>query len=373
MKYLLLILCVTFTFKSIAQTTNSSINEVGINHTIESSVLEEERTIQVHLPDDYKNSNINYPVVYLLDGQRFFLYGVSLYQSFHEFDLTPDFIVVGITNDQSKRMRTFSAGEDDFLDYLQKEVIPLIDSTYRTSEKKLLFGWAYAGGFGINSMINSPGLFDGFILSSPYPSGNKVERLDNFLSSNKDLDTFFYFTSDKEDYGVIEGTEILKTFLENKPSNLRWIFKELHGEEHRSTPYTTLYHGLQKYFDNYQVLYYKNLEEFENVGGLQYFNEYYKVRHEKYGKELEPSNFSKYDVVRLAIRANNFEVFKDLFKQMGGVNLLKELKASRACEIAEFYLENSDRIKSNELFKLILENNPNSERALDGLNKSTNN
>ena len=372
MKYLLLLVCIFITSKSFTQTTTTKINKVGVNHTLKSKVLKQDKIFQVYLPGDYQNSDKNYPVIYLLDGQRFFLYGVSLFQSFHEFDLTPDFIVVGITNDQSQRMLTFSTGGDDFLDYLQTEVVPFMDSNYRTSENKLLFGWAYAGGFGINVMMKSPSLFNGFILSSPFPSENKIEPLDEFLNLNKNLNTFFYFTSDKEEYGVKEGTEALKTFLENKQSNLRWNFKELIGEEHRSTPYTTLYHGIQAYFDNYQELSFATLEEFNNAGGLAYFNEYYKIRHEKYGKDLQPSSFNKYGIVRLAMRANEFEMFKNLFKQLGEEDLLKELRASRACGIAEFYLENGDRARSNELFTLILEANPNSERALDGFNKTSN-
>lgn len=79
-----------------------------------------------------------YPVIYLLDGQRFFLYGASLIQSFSEFDMTPDFILVGITNVQSKRMRTFSADAKVFGEYLQNEVITFIDSIYRTSQKTII-------------------------------------------------------------------------------------------------------------------------------------------------------------------------------------------------------------------------------------------
>ena len=108
-----------YILQSLAQDTSD--NKVGVNHSITSQVLNETKHFQVHLPKDYHLSNKSYPVVYILDGQRFFLHAVSLYQSFNTFDATPEFIVVGIINDQASRMATFSSGGAQFLDYLQNE------------------------------------------------------------------------------------------------------------------------------------------------------------------------------------------------------------------------------------------------------------
>ena len=367
---ILIISCLAVSISAIGQNDVSNI-VIGTSHIINSEVLNQDREIQVFLPDDYSTSNKNYPVLYLLDGQRFFLYGVSLYQSFHEFDLTPDFIVVGISNEQSQRMRTFSAGANDFLKYIKEEVIPMVNTTYRTSNNRLLFGWAYAGGFGINTMIKEPHLFDGFILASPFPTANKIDSLDEFITSNKDLNTFVYFSSDKEENGVKEGTDALRNFLKNKQSNLRWNFKELNGEVHRSTPYSTLYHGIQEYFNHYQELSFSSLEDFNSRGGLVYFKEYYKIRHEKYGKNIQPSHFNRFALLRLAIRANDFDAFDHLFKQLNGEQLTTELKASRACSLADFYLINGNKTKASKLYKIILEKHPTDERALEGIRKST--
>lgn len=234
MKNFILAIILLFSFNSFSQEKGSP-NIVGINHTINSNVLKENKNIQVYPPRDYASTNKSYPVIYLLDGQRFFLYGASLHQSFTEFNLTPDFIIVGITNQQSTRMNTFSAGAKDFAAYLEKEVIPIIDSNYRTSKKRLLFGWAYGGGFGIETLMSKPKLFDGYILSSPFPVSSKMKRFKSFTESNISLNTFVYFVSDSKEFGVKEGTEELSTFLNLNTTKLRWKFRVLSGEDHRST------------------------------------------------------------------------------------------------------------------------------------------
>ena len=361
-----IIVLALFATSSFAQEKGSP-NIVGINHTINSEILKENKNIQVYLPKEYATTTKKYPVIYLLDGQRFFLYGASLLQSFTAFDLTPDFIVVGITNQQSTRMNTFSAKAKGFAEYLEKEVIPLINSSYRTSKKRLLFGWAYGGGFGIETLISKPHLFDGYILSSPYPVSSKMKKFKAFIEQHKSLNTFVYFASDAKEFGVKEGTEELATFLNLNTTNLRWKFKVLSGEEHRSTVYPTLYHGIQEYFENYTQISFTDLEDFNNKGGLKYVKQYYKKRHKLYGLSKDLAPFTKYAIVRLAIQANEFNSFENLFSQFGSYKLIVELRASWACVIADFYVKKDKKQEALKLYQFITKTFPTSKRAQKGL------
>ena len=85
MKKLILILAViTTALTAVTAQTNGTDNIVGKKHTIASKILNEDRTIQVYTPDSYESSpEKKYPVMYLLDGQRLFLHGVSVVQSLH--------------------------------------------------------------------------------------------------------------------------------------------------------------------------------------------------------------------------------------------------------------------------------------------------
>ena len=361
-----IIVLALFATSSFAQEKGSP-NIVGINHTINSEILKENKNIQVYLPKEYATTTKKYPVIYLLDGQRFFLYGASLLQSFTAFDLTPDFIVVGITNQQSTRMNTFSAKAKGFAEYLEKEVIPLINSSYRTSKKRLLFGWAYGGGFGIETLISKPHLFDGYILSSPYPVSSKMKKFKAFIEQHKSLNTFVYFASDAKEFGVKEGTEELATFLNLNTTNLRWKFKVLSGEEHRSTVYPTLYHGIQEYFEAYREIQFKDLNEFITKGGIPYVKKYYSKRSKLYNLPNKIAPFTKYIMLRTAMRADNFAHFDEMYSTFGSDELLKVIRVSRACEVADFYIKNNKKQKALKLYQFITKAFPTSKKAQNGL------
>ena len=87
---ILIFLCISGLF---AQKKGAPIT-IGVNHTIKSSVLNQDRVIQIHTPENYSDSKKEYPVLYILDGQRFFGHVVSLSNTFKQFNLTPEFIII---------------------------------------------------------------------------------------------------------------------------------------------------------------------------------------------------------------------------------------------------------------------------------------
>ncbi len=94
---------------------------VGQTFLIQSEILNDKREVQVFLPDGYAESEKDYPVLYILDGQRYFLHGVSLQKSFVEFRQAPEFIVVGIPKNQSDGNTNFSTNSENILSSLKKK------------------------------------------------------------------------------------------------------------------------------------------------------------------------------------------------------------------------------------------------------------
>lgn len=343
-------------------------NVVGTSITIQSQVLTDQREIQIFLPDGYADSVIKYPVLYILDGQRYFLHGVSLQKSFVEFKQTPEFIVVGISKNLSDRNRNYSSNAQQYLEFIKEEVVKYVNSEFRTSNKKLLFGWAYAGGFTIETMLNQPNLFDSYIAASPFPLKEKISKVDSLLLDNLNIECILYFTSGTNEGVVKEGTEELNRILTKKaPETLNWTFKELEGEEHRSTPFTTLYHGLKNYFKYYPEIQFNTLEEFAKAGGLPNVKEYYKKRAEQFGFSTELSDWTMFSLTRNAIRANDYAEFKNLANEFEGTDFIIRLRLNRACSIADFYLENKANEKALSIFTLLAEIHPDEEAALQGL------
>jgi len=343
-------------------------NVVGSSFIIHSKIMNDEREIQVFLPDSYAESNKNYPVLYILDGQRYFLHGVSLQKSFVEFRQAPEFIVVGISKKQSDRNRNFSTNSKKYLEHIEKEIISLIDEKFRTSKKRLLFGWAYGGGFVIQTMTTNPDLFEGYIAASPFPLNEKVNKVNSLLTKKQNFDKFLYFTSGTDEGVVRDGTDKLNKLLTNKaPKKMNWIFRELNGEQHRSTPFTTLYHGIKEYYHFYPELQFSSLEDFIKAGSLNYVYDYYKQRAKRFGFSPELTKWTMFTLIRNAIRANDYKQFDTFVNEFIKTKFLGELRVSRACSIAEFYLQNKQYDKAMAIFTYLTEKHPDSERPLNGL------
>ena len=333
----------------------------------------EDRQVQIYLPKSYEETSNEFPVLYLLDGQRFFPYGVSLLKSFTQFNQTPDFIIVGISNEYPDRFGHFSDEEKKFQTYIHEDVISFVDSNFRTSNERLIFGWEFGGSFVIQTMIDRPDLFDSYIVASPFPLTNKIAEIDNFLSENLSFDKSLFFSVSPNENQVSVGAKKLDSILKLRaPKTFNWSYLSLENEEHRSTPYSTLYFGIKKYYQFYPELQFSSLGEFADSGGLDYVYDYYEKRALKFGFSKELSDWTMFSLTRNAIRANNYEQFQVLVNEFEKTDFIKRLRVSRSCLIAEFYLQNKAYDKAIDLFNLLVENHPDSERPLKGLVDSYN-
>lgn len=351
-------------------------NIVGENCIVNSKILEEDREIQVYVPESYNTSDKEYPVLYVLDGQRFYLYAVSLHQSFLEFDVTPEFIIVGIKNKYPQRFSHFSTGAPKFLDFIANDVIPFIDEIYRTSNERMVFGWEFGGGFVIHSMIEKPSLFSGYLTASPNPisqKGSRMKALGKLLDENRKLNSFLYFgissqtpfRSYAEDLG---NTDYLSELLTKKaPKSLRWKYEKLKGYGHRSTPYGALYNGLREYFSYYDTLIYNTVEEFEKSGGIPFMREYYSNRATKYGFSADVPDWTVFTVITSAIDENNYVVFDNLITTFFTNEKLGKVRRSTPYHIAAFYQKHKKFNRAIGIYNALLLNNPDSVRPLNGL------
>lgn len=137
-----------------SQTQNNNII-IGSIDTVHSSILNENRPIWVHVPGSTQNniySPTRYPVIYLLDGDGHFDYLVGMMHQLSKINgntICPEMIVVGIPNTDRTRDLTpthmnptaqidsnfvkTSGGGEKFISFMEKELIPHIDSLYPTA------------------------------------------------------------------------------------------------------------------------------------------------------------------------------------------------------------------------------------------------
>tara|TARA_R110000772_G_scaffold88611_1_gene183958 strand:- start:119 stop:1369 length:1251 start_codon:yes stop_codon:yes gene_type:complete len=338
------LIVISFPSKTFAQLIELD-NVIGKKYIIKSDVLNEDRTIQVYTPESYDTSpNKAYPVLYILDGQRLFLHGVSVIQSFTaQFNLSPDIIVVGINNKYPDRFNHFLG--TDFLDFIEKDLIAYIEAKYRTADERLVFGWEYGGAFVIGSMINRPHLFDAHIAASPYPihedrfdGTSRIDMLKEKLE--QPFSSFLYFTVSENEGMVEDGTNQLETLLKNKaPKTLQWDYRIIAGAEHRSTSYAGLYRGLRSYYHNYPELQFKDLADFKARGGMEFVNEYYKGRSKRFGFSEDLTPWSMFSITRNAIRADSFADFESFMTEFKDKDMLNRIRLSRAMSLATYYIK----------------------------------
>lgn len=163
-------------------------------HTLDSEAVGDSFVISFALPEGYAERTEDYPVVYVTDPRFVFGSAVESARN-HAIDgRMPSVILVGVgypgpqTHDSIMvvRSRDFSitsdpntqgfpgwaervewGGADQFLDFLQTELIPFVDANYRTTEDQTYVGHSGGGLFGTYVLLRAPEAFDRYLISSP--------------------------------------------------------------------------------------------------------------------------------------------------------------------------------------------------------------
>ena len=156
--------------------------------TIHSKLLNEERKVYVHCPKvDSADVNKRFPVVYVMDGDNHFALLAQYvdYLSRPDVLAMPKTIVIGIPNTKRTRDLTptnsllnyegkpdsssysLSGGNEKFLQFIETELIPMIDKNYKTEPYKIFAGHSFGGISSLNCLLTHPDLFDAYIAVSP--------------------------------------------------------------------------------------------------------------------------------------------------------------------------------------------------------------
>lgn len=150
-------------------------------HSITSTAIGQRYDLLVSLPEGYATSGKAYPVLYVLDGWHFPL--MAYLQSNNRFsERMPPVIMVNISHGdvdaQTLRTRDFtpkpmagrpgSGGGAAFLAYLEGDIIPFVERTYRTiPTDRALLGHSLGGLFALWAMEQRPMLFQRVVAASP--------------------------------------------------------------------------------------------------------------------------------------------------------------------------------------------------------------
>lgn len=181
----------------------------SITKEIQSKVYEKERTISIYLPPYYKeDKDLSYPVMYVFDGQAEpygdFTYGLKNYLSMigsledyiivtiHHDNRGPELTPKAIKNKEWVNDPDFGWGKSDKLDaFLEKEIFPYINKTYRTNGFVVGVGHSLGGTYLVNTKANNKNFFHSIIAISPNLKYDLEAILDK-IEKNKNLNGFWY-------------------------------------------------------------------------------------------------------------------------------------------------------------------------------------
>ncbi len=310
---LLFFFCFSLAY-SYAQTTSEKVGVIQ-NFSFNSNHLGEQRNIEVYLPPSYETTKEkSYPVMYVLDGQEYFLHPVTYQRMLRFKDKTPEFIVVGISSDRRKRRKLYYEDAQKFIGFLKEELIPQVDQKYRTLKEKerSFLGWEMAAGLGLEIYTEHPNTFNAFLLSSPtHFTQKRMAALNESAKNNRLPKAFMYVTKAPEEIYLERSLRKVDSLLSKyKSTSLNWKIENLAGEDHYTTSLKTLNNGLHIHFNDYNTLRFYTLKEYDDFGDLETIKRYYKHRGKRYGISPDIHRTTKHFLIYNAMKEENLKRFE---------------------------------------------------------------
>ena len=243
--YLILLLLIILSNSSYADTRPL------VNDSLYSDILKEKRNLVISLPKSYKSSKKrHYSVLFLLDAKKNLSHTSGSLDYLKSYGYMPDLIVVGVVN--NKRYKDFtptkskkyldieSGGANQFLEFMEHELLPYIDKKYRTRNYKILAGHSLGGLLAINSLISKPYLFQAHFAFSPslwWDEQLIVNRAKAFFQKTKTLENFLYLNMGKESQKTTKSINAFKAIInKNNIKQLEFISDTFLEESHVTTP-----------------------------------------------------------------------------------------------------------------------------------------
>lgn len=176
------------------QPKSSPVNQPVMDTTpraVYSTAVKDSLYVQTQLPLEYGDSSIKrYPVIVVLDGNFHFPMLAASVHQYEKAGLLPPLIVVGVGYKSfaamdSLRVRDYlypaalpsdelkaPGGGESFRQFLSRELLPTIDSAYRTTtQNRTLLGHSFGGYFALYTLLNQTKRktrdFQNFVAASP--------------------------------------------------------------------------------------------------------------------------------------------------------------------------------------------------------------
>ncbi len=239
--------------------------------TLNSSIVNQEFSIFVALPDTYASGDKTYPVLYMVDANADFGTVTGTLRSLTILNNIPEVVIVGIgypverfkdalgfrtrdltpteTDWYETRLKSFmpdapadagSGGAGNFLRFIREELMPFVNSTYRVlPEDNAFMGFSLGGLFALYVLLNHPDTFARYLVGDPslwWDDGILFSLASEFASRNSDLSAkvFLSVSGSDDEYMIADMYKMADALRSSKHKNLELKTRFFEGEIHTS-------------------------------------------------------------------------------------------------------------------------------------------
>ncbi len=373
---------ILFSFCAKAQ-ENNPFNS-GFERSSLSDILGEQRKVWIHIPNNNKGNDNSakgsYPVIYLLDGDSNFNTVVSITEFMSNAGLCPPMIVVGVLHPDRMTDLTFGTDKETpgivgrgekFMLYVEKELIPYIESNYPTAPYKILIGHSVGGLTVVNTLIHHPNLFNAYVSldGALWWNNQQIVTDAKVILANKNYKgkTLFMALANRMERGMdtlavqkdtTESTELIRSNMEfirtiskNKTNQLRFKHKYYEDDNHSSVRLIGEYDALRFIFDYYKLNIYNSVLDDPNFKLDSLLVTHYKNISEKMGYLVKPDESQVNSLGYYLLSQKQFIKAEALFK----LNIANYPETANCYDgLGDLYLAKGDKINAIASFKKTL-------------------
>lgn len=221
---------------------NEPAVSMGKISSLQSKVLSKTIPLSIHLPANYDNSRKTYPVLYMLGSDyraRFAMLASTL--DYMGEGQIPEIILIGIDLPEGNRILLPTRADQDtsipdgYIEFFETELMPHVDTKYRTASYNMLYGGSNSGFFTVYTLLKNPILFNAYLASSPslmvIPEvlQQKIESGPlKTLTENRLLHIIY-----SDDEGLTNHvSEFSRVLADHKPASFTYEVDELENQGH---------------------------------------------------------------------------------------------------------------------------------------------
>lgn len=223
---------------------------IGETITIDSKVLMKKASINIRLPNSYLSlKSKRYPVFFSLGSFEATAATISTLSHNQEYPM-PDTILVSLTTETAVSFIQRGVKSEDFINFLETDVIPYIDKNYRSQPFRILTAGERFGQAPLYALIHKPKLFQAYFAISPWIKDDSglVNEFETLLKSDKDISAFLWLSSGGETRVAPNYHKLISLLQQDAPKNLEWKSAQFNQNTNMSQGLISLPNAIESLF-----------------------------------------------------------------------------------------------------------------------------